>query len=84
MTTPETAASYQNQNYIELRRNLVAKKQIFEDKVFPAETDSLCFEESYKDQLLDQLREQYQDQLLDTGIEWLRPGVLYSVESCAF
>ena len=64
MTTPETAPGYQNQNYAEIRRVLLEKNQLFEDKVFPAVTQSLYYDDSYPEQLD-----------LESEIEWLRPGV---------
>ena len=73
MTTPETAPGYQNQNFAEIRRTLLAKNQLFEDKVFPAVTESLYYDDSYEDQLD-----------LESEIEWLRPGVREYVPRSVF
>jgi len=67
MSTPETAAPYQNQKFVDIRRSLLTNKQLFEDKVFPAETPSLYYDDSYEDQLQ-----------LESEIVWLRPGEIVS------
>ena len=67
MATPENAAAFRGQNYSDIRRSLLVNQKLFDDDVFPAVTQSLYYEDSFKEELQ-----------LESEIEWLRPGVSFS------